>query len=318
MATLRESLLFVLENYAKAKNELFQENRVAKFIRDDLTEAINGHAREAPMGSLFLAEGSPGRGNWAAVPWCAVFHRLVTESAQEGYYVVYLMKCDASGVFLSLNQGVTTIQRQYKSNANEALRIRAEDFRARLGAACEGLHQGDIDLAAPGKMGLATGYQAGSVVDKFYPAQSIPSEDELRRDLHQFLDLYVRLELSMSSNSQTLEEEQSNYFEDASKLEFHARIERNRSLIKAVKKVQGYRCRACGFDFSRRYRDVGKQFIEAHHLTPLSELGDGKIKLDPVKDFAVLCSNCHRMIHLTDCISDVEEFRRKYIINSAD
>lgn len=148
MAPLRESLLHVLNSYAEAKGRAFAASPVAQFIRRDFADAIENHAKDAPLGELFTVEGSPGQGNWATIPWGAVFHRLVTESAQEGYYVVYLFKSDLSGVFLSLNQGVTTIQRQYKANANEALRVRAEDFRARLGAACDGLHAGDIDLAA--------------------------------------------------------------------------------------------------------------------------------------------------------------------------
>lgn len=318
MGSLRESLLYVLSRYSEAKGGIFAGSPVAQFIRRDFSEAIGNHAKGAPLGELFTVEGSPGQGNWANVPWGAVFHRLVTESAQEGYYVVYLVKCDLSGVFLSLNQGVTTILRQYKANAHEALRVRSEDFRARLGVACDGLHSGDIDLAAPSGSGLAGGYQAGSVVDKYYPVNAIPTEEALRADLHRFLDLYVKLEMSLSTSSQILEEDEGGYFEDSDKLEFHTRIERNRSLIRAVKKAQGYKCRACGFDFAKKYRNVGKQFIEAHHLVPLSELDNGRIKLDPKTDFAVLCSNCHRMIHRTDCISDVDEFRKRYLIDNAE
>ena len=35
-------------------------------------------------------KGSPGAGQWAAVPWISVFDDIVTDSATHGYYVVYL------------------------------------------------------------------------------------------------------------------------------------------------------------------------------------------------------------------------------------
>jgi 5-methylcytosine-specific restriction protein A len=37
--------------------------------------------------------------------------------------------------------------------------------------------------------------------------------------------------------------------------------------------------------------------------------------LDPLKDFTVLCSNCHRMIHKTEFVDRVEEFKAKYLIS---
>ena len=46
----------------------------------------------------FIVEGSVGKGNWAETPWIAIFDPLVRESAQQGYYVVYLFRPDGSGV----------------------------------------------------------------------------------------------------------------------------------------------------------------------------------------------------------------------------
>ena len=54
-------------------------------------------------------------------------------------------------------------------------------------------------------------------------------------------------------------------------------------------------CQACGFDFEREYGAVGKGFIEAHHVVAVSELP--KSARTKVEDIALLCSNCHRMVH---------------------
>ena len=54
-------------------------------------------------------------------------------------------------------------------------------------------------------------------------------------------------------------------------------------------------CEACGFDFQATYGDLGKDFCEVHHRVPLAELDAGtKTRL---KDLAVVCANCHRMLH---------------------
>ena len=45
------------------------------------------------LGAGLLVEGSPGQGNWAAVPWISVFDPAITTSATRGYYVVYPVDC---------------------------------------------------------------------------------------------------------------------------------------------------------------------------------------------------------------------------------
>lgn len=46
----------------------------------------------------------------------------------------------------------------------------------------------------------------------------------------------------------------------------------------------------------RRYPSVGRNYIEAHHLTPISSL-TGRPTNMGVSDFVVVCANCHRMLH---------------------
>ena len=54
-------------------------------------------------------------------------------------------------------------------------------------------------------------------------------------------------------------------------------------------------CEACGFDFKKTYGERGVGFIECHHIKPLSSYkAKQKTKLE---DLALVCSNCHRMIH---------------------
>jgi 5-methylcytosine-specific restriction enzyme A len=54
-------------------------------------------------------------------------------------------------------------------------------------------------------------------------------------------------------------------------------------------------CEACGFDFAAQYGDRGTGFIECHHTVPLHSLKPGT--RTRLSDLALLCSNCHRMVH---------------------
>ena len=53
---------------------------------------------------------------------------------------------------------------------------------------------------------------------------------------------------------------------------------------------------ACGFDFGEKYGELGKDYIEVHHVKPLF-MGDDEQLINPETDLVCLCSNCHRMIH---------------------
>lgn len=79
----------------------------------------------------------------------------------------------------------------------------------------------------------------------------------------------------------------------------HRTYERD-ARLRAKKKSQArastgrLECEACGFDFEHIYGQLGHDFIECHHLVPLSDTGHRTTRLT---DLALLCSNCHRMAH---------------------
>lgn len=55
-------------------------------------------------------------------------------------------------------------------------------------------------------------------------------------------------------------------------------------------------CEACDLDFGERYGEWGEGFIECHHMIPVSSLRPGQ--LTKIDDLVLLCSNCHRMVHV--------------------
>lgn len=80
----------------------------------------------------------------------------------------------------------------------------------------------------------------------------------------------------------------------------HRVRERSRALVEqckkaAMKKHGRLACEACGFEFSKKYGVAGEGLIDIHHTKPVHTLAtDGKTRIE---DLALLCSNCHRVVH---------------------
>jgi 5-methylcytosine-specific restriction protein A len=93
----------------------------------------------------------------------------------------------------------------------------------------------------------------------------------------------------------------------------HLRRERNAAIIRAKKatvlKATGKLCcEVCGFDFYEIYGGLGEGYCEVHHLRPIGK-SDGITKTE-LKDLAVVCSNCHRVIHRTEPMPSISKMSR--------
>jgi 5-methylcytosine-specific restriction enzyme A len=95
------------------------------------------------------------------------------------------------------------------------------------------------------------------------------------------------------------------WFEGSTKRKFVFHRQREgrarRAKIKDVQTKNGGRlvCEVenCSFDFKKRYGALGEGYAQVHHLAPLSgsPVGGREVKL---KDLAIVCANCHVMIHI--------------------
>jgi 5-methylcytosine-specific restriction enzyme A len=93
----------------------------------------------------------------------------------------------------------------------------------------------------------------------------------------------------------------------------HRTRERSRKLVeerklKALQELGRLCCEVCTFDFEQTYGERGRGFIEAHHTRPVETLVQGsKTKLE---ELALLCANCHRMVHSARPWLTIEELRK--------
>jgi 5-methylcytosine-specific restriction enzyme A len=104
-------------------------------------------------------------------------------------------------------------------------------------------------------------------------------------------------------------EEQVTYKEGAVQEYYGKRYERNPESRKKAIEIHGLNCIICGFNFEEVYGERGKDFIEVHHVKPLSTIKE-EVEINPETDLVPVCSNCHRMIHRRkDDVYSIEQMR---------
>ena len=72
----------------------------------------------------------------------------------------------------------------------------------------------------------------------------------------------------------------------------------------------GTNCQACDLSFQELYGEIGKGYIEVHHVVPLSSIQE-EHQVNPINDLIPLCPNCHRMIHKRNPPYSIDELREK-------
>lgn len=143
--------------------------------------------------------------------------------------------------------------------------------------------------------------------DRYSHLFTLAELDEARERLAQVPALAFPAE---SDAPQTLGEvaESETHQEGAVRRVMVNRYERDSKARDKCIEHHGTRCAVCEFDFESRYGAIGKGFIHVHHLRPLGRL-KSSYRLDPLKDLAPVCPNCHAMLHRQDPPYDIKQLR---------
>lgn len=239
----------------------------------------------------------------------------VTRSAQRGFYVAYLFRQDGQRVYLSLNQATTEVREQFPGEYRAVLSDRAS-YAAQLldPFGLDAMTVGPLDLGGSGA--LTRGYEAGNIASIPYGRGLVPGDAELSQDLHRLLTLYATYKAARAGLLEGGDEDlppDVQPGEEARKYRWHRRAERNRQLAIRAKAHHGYTCAVCQFDFEKQYGELGHEYIEAHHLTPIAQLAaePEPVVLNPVTDFVTVCSNCHRMLHRVNPVLNPTALQRR-------
>lgn len=87
---------------------------------------------------------------------------------------------------------------------------------------------------------------------------------------------------------------------------------RNAALGAQAIKEANYKCQIDSNHLTFISRVSGQQFMEVHHLIPVSKSDDFEYSLDVESNLIVLCPNCHRCIHYGDIDSKKKLLNRFY------
>lgn len=92
----------------------------------------------------------------------------------------------------------------------------------------------------------------------------------------------------------------------------HRARERDRRLVERKKRLAlaahgRLACEVCSFDFGAVYGPWGEDFIECHHVVPLGR-SPGEVRTR-LSDLALVCANCHRILHRGRTPPTIEELR---------
>jgi MoxR-like ATPase len=187
---IQDGLDEILNGYLQAKAGDFGRASPMWEAFNRLTDAIKDSAPVAKSNTLDVTWGA-GQGQWARIPWVAVLDSRETDTTQHGVYCVYLFRQDMSGVYLTLNQGVT----EFKGLGSEARRQELSGRARRLRDRCADLRQAGFTLDSQVDLrvekGIGADYEASTVAYKLYERARIPSDAVLLSDLERVLQAYL-------------------------------------------------------------------------------------------------------------------------------
>lgn len=122
----------------------------------------------------------------------------------------------------------------------------------------------------------------------------------------------------LSEETEHLSDDIEEAVEGGTLTRLHRAKERSLKLVQAKKndvlrRLGRLECEICGFDFYRTYGERGRGYIECHHVQPLASLRPGtKTRLT---DLALVCANCHRMLHGSRPWPTIEQLRSDLAIS---
>lgn len=179
---------------------------------------------------------------------------------------------------------VIALSKKLRTLPGNEERSRKETFRNPAGVSFK---MSNLQSVATGR-----GFANASATDRAVWAYFETRRSRLKEVASQILKFVVEAPLD------TLETEEEEFPEGAVLTRLHRRIERSRrlrtNLISDRRKRNLLRCDACLRVNPTSEVCFDDAIFDAHHIVPLSAIGTTRTK---ISDVALLCANCHRIIH---------------------
>ena len=182
---MREFIETILNDYIIAKMQPFAGHLMGTYFRHEIPNAI--YNTGIVNARTHLIDGSAGKGNWATIPWIGIFDKRITNTAQKGIYIVYLLASDGNTLYLTFNQGSTVLKKHHgKQEAIKRMRQNASKIISQIDS--RGFETNIEFTLGDGES--AELYQKGTIFYKAYRKGAVPTEEELKADLSKMMDIY--------------------------------------------------------------------------------------------------------------------------------
>lgn len=160
-----------------------------------------------------------------------------------------------------------------------------------------------------------SGLSSGAKLDEIVWNEFANQQELLRQTAKAISENYVGISRPKSIEEESADQEEE-FPEGRVLTKTHKVRERSGTLPakkkKAVLNATGkLECEVCGFDFSKKYGEIGIGFSECHHNKAISELKPGETT--KLSDLSIVCANCHRMIHKARPWLTVQELKDKLV-----
>ncbi len=146
-------------------------------------------------------------------------------------------------------------------------------------------------------------------VERKYHIGGVKYFTKIKTNLYDLLDNIIKAKTIAPKEIKDLDDLESK--PEGKKTQRYTTVyERDPKLRETAIKIHGTTCKACGFNFFDTYGEHGKDYIQVHHIKPLSETKETKV--NPKTDLIPLCANCHVIIHRKkDKTLTIEELKNK-------
>lgn len=184
LSSYLQRVLELQKSYSLGVNPEMQERNL--IVKDYGVVEIRELLSQVKNTKRLKVNGSGGIGGNAVVPWIRISDPAKSDSAQRGWYLVFLFAADGSSVALTLNQGVTGKKApEIVESVATSRDILAGTSFSKMATSSE--VQKNFDLAAPGNK-LAKLYEAGNIEAFVYSKNEIPTDGDLLNDIQYLLE----------------------------------------------------------------------------------------------------------------------------------
>ena len=178
LPAFRTLLLTFLQELSSARNGPFQKTPALWDAMSKVKSRLEQFTAVRSRPDL-LVNISVGQGDWAKTPWIALLNTRITRSTQEGIYVVFLITTNLERIYLTLNQGVSSLVREVgQREAQKRMLDVASKARGLISALLPAGFALNNEIKLGGGGWLANNYEIGTIAHIDFKTTELPDMQE--------------------------------------------------------------------------------------------------------------------------------------------